>query len=101
MVNKTKVNNLLTHIAQCDTVEVAGEAENVRISWDGEIKGDPENQILLLTWEDDEGQEFSVILTEQGLSAATVEGNTIACEDCEGDEFLLRLWDLKEHNISA
>ena len=98
MINQVKVGNLVTQLSVAYSVEVAGENENVRVDLGGDPTGDPENQVVLLTWEDDPehnqpGLEFSVILTEQGLSDALVKGNSIFCLDHEGEEVHLRLWE--------
>jgi C-terminal processing protease CtpA/Prc len=92
MIDKIKVENLITQIQVADTIELVGECPTCVVAWDCEIKGEPENQVLLLTWADDQHQEFNVILTEQSLSNAKIVENTITCEDHEGDQTYIRLW---------
>jgi len=93
MINKEKVKQLIDHIKCCDVYEVLGESPWLNnVSWDSDLNGDPENQVLLIPWHDDEGQEFSVILTEQGLSDAVIEENKITCNDHEGDEITIALY---------
>lgn len=99
MIDKIKVKNLLTQLEVADTIEVAGEHENVQWHIAGDVVGDPENQVVLLTWvndvedSDSYAADFSTILTEQGLSDAQVSENNIYCEDHDGEEVHLRLWN--------
>jgi hypothetical protein len=99
MINKIKVMNLLAQIGVADTIELVGDCPAVDMEWDSEVKGDPENQVLLLTWEDEEHQEFSVILTEQSLSDAEIDGNHITCDDHEGTATYIRLWQHRAMDI--
>jgi hypothetical protein len=99
-VNKIKIKNLIAQLQVADQIEVRGEHESVRLVWDeADIKGDPENQVVLLTWLDDDETsewnacEFLIILTEQGLSDARVSGNNIFCKDHEGNKIHLCLWE--------
>ena len=98
MIDKIKIENLLKQLDVASCVEVAGENENVWVDLGCDPVGDPENQVVLLTWDDDPehnqpGLKFSVILTEQGLSDARVSENSIFCLDYEGEEVHLRLWE--------
>jgi hypothetical protein len=99
MVDKNKVEKLIQQIQLADSIEIIGVGSDCECRWDGEVKGDPENQVLLLTWEDDGTQEFSVILTEQGLSDAKCDGNAILCNDHEGNETQIFLWKLSPLDI--
>jgi hypothetical protein len=94
MINKIKVNNLIQQILNAAIVDVMGEATGVKVEWDvEEATGDPKNQVLLLTWEDEGKQSFSVIFTERGLSDARVSGNNIFLKDHEGEKTHLVLWE--------
>lgn len=95
-MNKTKINNLVRQIVSADFVEVVGEHESVWIQWDGPAMGDPDNQILLLTWESGD-----ILFTELGLNHASVRGNSITLEDHEGDKTHLRLWVRKPMNCKG
>ena len=92
MIDQIKVTNLLAQIGVADTIELVGDCPAVHMEWDSDVRGESENQVLLLTWEDNEHQEFSVILTEQGLSDAEIDGNYITCDDHEGNTTYIRLW---------
>ena len=61
--------------------------------------GEPDNEVVHATWEDDD-KEFSVIFTEQGLSDAAFEGNTIILEDHEGTLSSINLYDLTAVDIN-
>jgi hypothetical protein len=93
MVNKIKVENLIAQLESCDCFEITGESPLLNsLSWDAEVTGDPDNQVCLISWIDDEGLEYSVILTEQGLSDARVCGHRINCDDHEGEPIEIALW---------
>jgi hypothetical protein len=56
--------------------------------------GEPENEVILFTW-DSEGIQFSVKITEAGLDAAVPVGCALTLIDSEGDYFTIELWSLK------
>lgn len=93
MINKIKVENLLAQLQSCDCFEVTGDSPLLEgLAWDTEVTGEPDNQVALITWNDEEGQEYSIVLTEQGLSEAHVCGHRINCEDHEGEPVEIALW---------
>jgi len=99
MINKTKIEALISQLQAADKIEVVGEAENVCLEWDDmEITGNPENQLVYLTWTGDDCFDYKTILTEQGLSDAQVNNNSIFCQDYEGEPVHLRLWSVQPMN---
>ena len=93
MINKIKVKNLIAQLETCDEFEVTGDSPMLNgVEWTVEVTGEPNNQVCLITWYDVEGQEFSVILTEQSLSDANVNSNRIYCEDHTGNMIEIALW---------
>ena len=89
----TKVKNLIAQLETCDCYEVVGDSPYLDgLNWAGEVKGDPNNETVLITWNDEEGLEYNVVLTEKNLSQAHVSGNNIFCEDQNGDDIHIRLW---------
>lgn len=100
MIDKEKVNKLISYIVNCDVFEVVGESPWLHgVQWDGLATGEPDNQVMLINWFDAEGQEFSVILTEEGLQNATIEDNKIICKDHEGDEFEIAVYSTEPIEI--
>jgi len=96
MINKVKVENLVSQLQVADQIEVVGETETAAMNWDdAEPIGDPENQLIYLSWENDDGYLYNTILTEQGLNDAQVSENSIILVDYEGEEIHLRLWERK------
>jgi len=94
MIDIIKVTNLVTQLQVADQIEVVGETEKASMEWDDCCAlGDPENQVVYLTWEDDNGYLSNTILTEQGLNDAKVSSNSIILNDYEGEEVHLRLWE--------
>ena len=94
MIDIIKVTNLVTQLRVADQIEVVGETEKASMEWDDCCAlGDPENQVVYLTWEDDDGYLSNTILTEQGLNDAKVSSNSIILNDYEGEEVHLRLWE--------
>jgi len=100
MINKEKVEQLIEQIRYCDVYEVVGESPFLNdVTWDTEVIGKPDNQVLLIKWHAVWGQEFSVILTEQGLSDAVIDENKIICKDHEGDEITIALYSTNPLHI--
>lgn len=93
MIDKIKVGNLLAQLQSCDCFQVTGESPLLNgLSWDVEPIGEPDNEVALISWYDSEGQEYSIILTEQSLSEARVCGHRINCDDHEGEPVEIALW---------
>ena len=95
MIWKEKVNYLVQRIMNADVFRIVGDSPLLQsLEWDGEAIGDPDNQVVYISWHDAEGQQFAVILTEKGLSEAHVEDDLIVLEDHEGEEVTIILYDL-------
>lgn len=65
-------------------------------SWDqDDVTGDPQNEVLRLSWES-EGEIYSTIFTEEGISNATYDKETdeFSLLDSEGDRVGLKLCQL-------
>ena len=98
-MNKQKIEYLIDRLIEADQIEVEGECESVHLQWasspDCEIVGEPENQLVNLVWENDpiENIFWNHVLTEQGLSDATISNNDIFLVDNEGKKVHLRLWE--------
>ena len=93
MIDKIKVKNLLAQLQSCDGFEVNRESPMLDgLAWEAEVKGEPNNQIALISWCDEDAQEYSIILTERGLSDAQVSGQCINCYDIEDNPVDITLW---------
>lgn len=91
MINKTKVKNLITKLELADQIEDIDNSKIYKLDWSiCEVTGDPDEQAALLIYNDS-----PIILTERALSNARTEGNSIFCEDHEGNEVQLCLWRLQ------
>lgn len=55
------------------------------------VANDPDNEVLYLGWMID-FQANHTKFTEDGLSKAVVDGNTITVEDFEGDPYVIALF---------
>ena len=92
-MNIKKIESLLNQIenAAMLMVDDSPYLHSVSVS---EIEERDTNEVLYMNWHDDEGQEYSVTITERGLSDAIVTGNKITLEDHEGYETIICLYDI-------
>jgi len=56
------------------------------------IKEDPDNVIMRITVDGDEGLTYTIKLTEQGLNDAVVSDNTVTLKDHEGNHTEIRTY---------
>jgi len=88
------VKQLFDAIVGADAWYIAGSPLLGNITNVDEPNSDPENEVLYFTWVgDEEGTEFSERITEEDLTNATVNGNTITISDPNGD-FDIQLYRL-------
>lgn len=88
-----KVTQLLALLSTAKAVDVDSPLLS---EWGTEApNGDPENQILMFTWVDDEGLNFSCILTEGGIAEGNWSGNSFFCNDHEGDPVQMTMYRLE------
>ena len=57
--------------------------------------GQSDNEVLLFSWADDEGLEYSVKFTEEGLNNATFTQGIIYADDSEGEPSQIQLYTLE------
>ena len=95
-----KVKRLFDTIVGADAFYIAGSPLLGNITNVDEPNGDPENEVLYFTWiGDEEGTEFSERITEEDLTNAIVDGNTIRINDPDGD-FDIQLYRLAPVEIN-
>ena len=95
-MNIKKIENLLTQIEKSDVVQVDDSPYLHSVEVDGLVGGIPDNEVLMINWHDDEGQEFMVKFTEEGLDGANFRNNLISLEDHEGEPCMIRLFNLTD-----
>lgn len=91
------LKRLLDHIAASDTVVVDDSPNATRVTT-STVTGEPDNEVLCITWTDEKGWDFEVKFTEAGFRGATIAGNEIALPDHEGEPTTLYLYDLAPRN---
>lgn len=91
-MNQEKIKSILAAIQSAESVFL-DDAPHVGFTI-SDVTGEPDNEVLMLYWHDDEGLEYSVKFTEEGLSAASIDGNSISANDHEGNDSLISLYDL-------
>ena len=89
-----KVKNLLETIKNAAVV-IVDNSPYLHSVCPEEFIGDPENEVLLINWHDDEGLEYKAIFTEKNLSEAKIFGNQIFLKDKEEYDCEIRLFNLE------
>ena len=59
--------------------------------------GHSDNQVLRLGWSEG-GLDYSVVLNEGGIEEGEWGDGTFTCEDCDGDEVEIRMYQLTPLN---
>lgn len=103
-MNLNKIQRLIHVLSSCaDVVKVNLSGPTLLIKDHltvvRDVTGKPENEVVCISWDDEEGQSFSVKFTEQGLSDAMRYKNCLTLEDHEGDEVDLYFFNLTPTNI--
>lgn len=57
-----------------------------------DVTGDADNEVVYLSWVDDEGLLFGCKLTEGGIAAGKWVGTKFVCEDHDGQPTVLRFF---------
>jgi hypothetical protein len=102
MLTETKVKGIIKAFTEADQIGVVFYTESAILEQAGPLSNDPNGQVLMLRTplsDDDEGFENYIIFTEQGLSDAHVEGNSITLADVNGEQYTIRLWKHTELNV--
>ena len=85
----SSVTAFLDLLSQADAV--MADSSPLLISWDvTEPTGSPSNELVRLRWEEG-GQDYALVLTEEGIAAGRWQGDKYLCLDCEGDEVEISL----------
>jgi len=92
-MNTNKIDSIYGQIINADEVHSKNDSV-VLVGTYSHPTGEPENEVILFTW-DSEGIQFSVKITEAGLDAAVSVGGALTLIDSEGDYFTIELWSLK------
>jgi hypothetical protein len=63
--------------------------------------GNPETEVLVANWHDDEGLEYEARFTDKALREAQIDGNTIVAVDSTGEKSRIQLFRLEPLDLSA
>jgi hypothetical protein len=90
-MNIIKIWELVKEIESADVIGVDDWSVTMdKIDVVSSIKEDPDNVIMRITVDGDEGLTYTIKLTEQGLNDAVVSDNTVTLKDHEGNHTEIR-----------
>jgi len=91
-MNTNKIASLYNQIKNADRIVAVDNREVLEAAF-ADIEGNIENQVIYLGWYDEVGNEYRVVITEEGLNNSTVlENGCVNLVDNEGEELLIRLY---------
>jgi hypothetical protein len=99
-MNASKVSSIYRQILNASHVYSVNDGEYVNVCF-ADLNGDPNNEVIHVRWEDEVGNEYVRIVTEEGLDIANVNGNDLVLVDQDGDLFPIRLYLLERVNIKV
>lgn len=84
-------SEFIERLHHADVVEL--DSAGVLYRWTtSKVTGEPGNQVVRFTWDDDEGQSYAVILDEAGIAEGEWDRNTLRCVDTDGDPVSVMLY---------
>jgi len=92
-MNIKKIWELVKEIESADIIGVDDwlvTMDKIDVNVVSSIKEDPDNVIIRITVDGDEGLTYIIKLTEQGLNDAVVSDNTVTLKDHEGNHTKIR-----------
>jgi len=92
-MNIKKICELVKEIESADIIGVDDwlvTMDKIDVNVVSSIKEDPDNVIMRITVDGDEGLTYTIKLTEQGLNDAVVSDNTVTLKDHEGNHTKIR-----------
>ena len=90
-MNIIKIWELVKEIESADVIGVDDWLVTMdKIDVVSSIKEDPDNVIMRITVDGDDGLTYTIKLTEQGLNDAVVSDNTVTLKDHEGNHTVIR-----------
>jgi hypothetical protein len=72
--------------------------DNVNVNL-AEVEFEPNNEVVYLSWEGSDGEEYRIKFDESGLSNARVKDGNLIIEDTEGDEIELTFNKLTKYVV--
>lgn len=90
-MNSNKLQEVLTLVGTADMITV-DNGPMLPGSGVTEVTGEPGNEVVYLSWVDDEGLSFGCKLTEGGIAAGEWVGAEFVCDDHEGQPTALRFF---------
>jgi len=104
-MNTGKINNIL---ALFDNYRVCLRSEDAinsiqnaiaTIVSKSDVVGESDNEVLYLGWESEDGDEYCVKFSEDGLNGAVVKNGMLVMEDIEGDDIEIEFQEIKMHYL--
>ena len=93
-MNLNKISSLVKQLESAEAVIIDTDAKFLcTVNVYHTIEENPDNQMVYITWTDEE-RIYTIKLTKQGLDNAEVVENVIILEDSEGDLTTIHLYNL-------
>lgn len=98
-MNTSKIANIL-HLFDSYRPYVVNESVTPDIVNIADALDEPDNEVVYLGWEDDDGFEYRLKFTENGLSNAVIkDGNLVMMDDDEGDEITIAFMETRKYSL--
>jgi hypothetical protein len=97
-MNTGKINNILA-LFDAYRVCIPNEDAIVTIVSKSDVVGEFDNEVLYLGWESEDGDEYCVKFSEDGLNGAVVSNGMLVMEDIEGDDIEIEFQEIKMHYL--
>jgi hypothetical protein len=95
-MNTGKINNIL---ALFETYRMCLRNEDAIATIVSKVCGESDNEVLYLSWESEDGDEYCVKFSEDGLNGAFVSNGMLVMKDIEGDDIEIEFQEIKMHYL--
>lgn len=101
-MNKNKIRtilNLFRNYQVCLHKDYFFYIDNVNVNL-AEVEFEPNNEVVYLSWEGSDGEEYRIKFDESGLSNARIKDGNLIIEDTEGDEIEITFNKLTKYAVN-
>ena len=97
-MNKSKIANIL-HLFGSYATYVVSDNVTPDVVNIANVRNEAGNEVVYLGWNDNEGLEYRIKFTEEGLSEARVADGNLVMEDTEGDEITIAFMESRKYSL--
>lgn len=97
-MNSSKIHKILNLFSAKLIVHIINDGVNISRIAVEDVKGDPDNEVLYIGWDGEDGEEYVAKFTEQSLNDVAIYNGNLVIVDSEGDDVEIAFYlPIKQH----